>query len=234
MPFSFMPTEAPSVVRNFSSAVFLFSVPRSSSVTVHAKTGATFLLEACCTALAVTASTAPLKNSISSWPVTLRERFSRTIVCFTISSSVNLGMVSSTDGAAAPPRPAGMAVIEKPPVSGPHLDFRLRAPPSAPGDLERFLSFFFFFSFLPSLEAERFSFLILSFFFFFDFDRSRFTLGSDLTSPFTLGSDLARAYKSASMPSPFTPYSPLTSRFTPSSFSSLSIFSLLTPPSLLT
>merc|ERR1712061_517728 len=101
-------------------------------------------------------------------------RLSRTMVRCTSSSSENLGIVSSMLGKGIEPvRPAGMAVMEKPPVSGPHLDLRLRGPPS-PGDFERFF-FFSFYSFF--LEPHLRSFLTLSFlsflsFFFLDPERS--------------------------------------------------------------
>mmetsp|Transcript_16972 Transcript_16972/g.53501 ORF Transcript_16972/g.53501 Transcript_16972/m.53501 type:complete len:266 (+) Transcript_16972:691-1488(+) len=163
MPLSFMPTEAPSGVLKRSSAVFLLSSPpRSSSVTVQANTGAIWRLEACCTALAVTASTAPLKNSMSSWPVQLNERFSSTMERWTSSSSESFGMVSSTGNGSSPERPAGIAVMEKPPVSGPHLDLRFLVPS---GVLERFL----FLSFLPLDWDRAFSFLILFFLSFLSF-----------------------------------------------------------------
>mmetsp|Transcript_76044 Transcript_76044/g.163229 ORF Transcript_76044/g.163229 Transcript_76044/m.163229 type:complete len:369 (+) Transcript_76044:759-1865(+) len=237
MPLSFMPTEAPSAVRNFSSAVFrLSSPPRSSSVTVQAKTGAMCLFPACCTALAVTASTAPLKNSMSSWPVMLSDRFSRIRVRCTISSSVSLGIVSSTLGKGMrPERPAGMAVIEKPPVSGPHLDFRFRGP-SSPGDLSRF----FFLSFLPSRfgDPERRSFLtlslfFLSFLFFLDLERSLFT--SVLTyvpssfftysvfvlSPSLFSSFFTSPFSSLTDSSFFSPFTATPSIFTAPSFFTL-------------
>mmetsp|Transcript_118225 Transcript_118225/g.329726 ORF Transcript_118225/g.329726 Transcript_118225/m.329726 type:complete len:369 (-) Transcript_118225:14-1120(-) len=227
MPLSFMPTEAPSGVLKRSSAVFRLSLPpRSSSVTVQANTGAIWRFEACCTALAVTARTAPLKNSMSSWPVTLRDKFSSTIVRMTSSSSESFGIVSSMLGSGIrPERPAGIAVSEKPPVSGPHLDLRFLGPS---GDLERF----FFLSFLP-LEADLFSFLILSFFFssfffflsFGDRDRSLFISLFKPSSALSC-SCFASAYKSPSflLPSPFatSPFASLlaASRFISSSCSS--------------
>mmetsp|Transcript_23557 Transcript_23557/g.62018 ORF Transcript_23557/g.62018 Transcript_23557/m.62018 type:complete len:327 (+) Transcript_23557:968-1948(+) len=221
MPLSFIPTEAPSGVRNFSSAIFRLSPPPwSSSVTVHPKTGAIERLEACWTAFAVTASTAPLKNSTSSWPVTLLGRFSSTTRrCFS-SSSLNLGIESSSVGKAmSPERPAGIAV--KPMgTSGPHLDFLFFLPSLPSGDLERFrflsfrlgepdlLSFFIF----PS-----FSFFFLSFF-LGERDRSLFI------SAF-ISSFFARAYISAES----SPFSRFNSLFASSFFAPLPSFFKASP-----
>mmetsp|Transcript_60356 Transcript_60356/g.143823 ORF Transcript_60356/g.143823 Transcript_60356/m.143823 type:complete len:283 (+) Transcript_60356:1097-1945(+) len=200
---------------------------------VHANTGAICLFDACCTAFAVTASTAPLKNSMSSWPVTLDGTLSSMIVLTFSSSSENLGMLSSKDGKAIPPRPAETAL--KPiGTSGPHFDFRFRVPPALRDRFRlSFLSFFFRSGDLDVLSVLIFpSFCFLSFFFFFERDLSR--LISSLISFFMSPSPFTRSPLSSPLSSPlvspFTP-SPLTSPFTFSPFTFSPFTSPFTPAS---